>query len=765
MGVTRSDAPEPEMDEVSITWDAAHTLRGHGMNLTDVLVTVRNHGLSPTWRTVARLSGRDMWGQVPSEAAVEFLGAMIGANPGLRLLDPWAGAGVLLAGLAEASGAQSCRGIVYQADLEAVAKELLPGAVWQVGEPLVEVSELRDQQARFDLVVSYPPWGMRSTGSSRAPDGDQRIEKLALEDRLLLASCELLSEAGRALFVLPNAFLTRPGAIARQLLEERGFHIWSVIALPASWSPNTSIAGNVIDLRRSPTSELFVGKASPNSPNSALIANFTERRPGKVPEVGALVKPQRFSTWEQFENDLAFESAAESFDAPVVRLADVLLSKFLGNRTADGGFTDHPNAVFMPALGTSPAVTSRSELTIKPHNYIQLVLDPALANAEYVAHYLNTPIGVLTRRTVYTGAVIHKASLKTIDLAPIVLPPLDRQLHVVGLQRRIVELRAELEAMQRDLWRSKSGASSASRALQAFPKGDSLETWLPRLPFPLASILWNYQATVDTRRKIDILFAFFEATAEFLTTILLSGLRSNPTIYQELKMGPLSELGGEHWRVATLGSWVVAGSNLAKTVRRMLSDEHAVCLDLFRCSGNWLDAMAGKDLLATLRRVVDRRNEWMGHSGIESDREAEQRLSSLQVELTSMFTPLTLAFEDLALIRPKSLQYDGQVYDVVAEELTGMAVPFREKRWHTVRPLKSGGLFLLERDGHDALELLPFLRMRAGTPADTACYFYSRLGKDGAHFVSYHQAEDSAVVEQDLELAMLINDLTGSTDG
>jgi hypothetical protein len=207
----------------------------------------------------------------------------------------------------------------------------------------------------------------------------------------------------------------------------------------------------------------------------------------------------------------------------------------------------------------------------------------------------------------------------------------------------------------------------------------------------------------------------------------------------------------------------VTGMNLAKTVRSMLSgDERPVCADLFRCSARCLDALASKDLLKVLQRVGGRRNEWKGHGGIESERETEQRLELLQSELASIFTPITLAFEDLILIRPKSMQYDGQVYEVVAEELTGPAIPFRESTRQAVRPLKSGGLFLLERDGRDGLELLPFVRMRAGAPADTACYFYSRLGEEGARFVSYHQAQDSEVVEQDLAITQLINDLTGT---
>ena len=102
------------------------------------------------------------------------------------------------------------------------------------------------------------------------------------------------------------------------------------------------------------------------------------------------------------------------------------------------------------------------------------------------------------------------------------------------------------------------------------------------------------------------------------------------------------------------------------------------------------------------------------------------------------------------------------MYDVVTEELTGPLVPFRETTHRVIRPLKSGGLFLLERNGRDGLELLPFVRMRSGAPADTACYFYSRLDGEDARFVSYHQAQHSELVEQDIVLTALVNDLTGS---
>ena len=251
-----------------------------------------------------------------------------------------------------------------------------------------------------------------------------------------------------------------------------------------------------------------------------------------------LVALDEFTTWEAFETAQAFKKAAQGFGGAVTLLGDLLVDKVLGNRDEGGGFTDRVNAVFLPAIGISPAVTSRSALVIKPHNYIQLVLDPSRASAEYVARYLNTPLGHLTRRIVQTGAYIQRTTLVGVDSAPLILPSFDDQMRMVGLQRQVDELKAELEATERDLWRTRDLARSASRTLQTFPTGDNLDSWLPRLPYPLASVLWTYRVTLDPRRRTDILFAFFEATAEFLTTILLSGLRSNATVFEQLRDGP-----------------------------------------------------------------------------------------------------------------------------------------------------------------------------------------------------------------------------------
>lgn len=736
--------------------------KGGTFDVGRAIAMARQEGIEVTWRTIARLRDRSIAGLASTEQTIEFLTAVIGSSTGSTVLDPWAGAGVLLASFADRIDLSGSVGLVAREEELAVAEQLSGLVSWRLGYPLQSVETLVDEGRRFDLIVSTPPWGVRSPIRHQ---GDPRVARLTIDAQIVLASCGLLADKGPAYFVVPNAFLIQMERGLRALLAERGLYLWSSISLPPSWNPSASLAANLIEVRREPIENLFVAKASADSSNEALLGNYAARSSGRLPEVGAIVPAQDFSTWESYEAALIFQAAARTLRGSVIELSSIVLDRALGKRTSDGSFVDRPNVVFLPIIGTSPAVTSRSDLQIKAHNYIQLVLDPELADAEYVARYFNSPVGHLTRQVASTGSFISKASLSRVDKSPIVLPPLQDQANLVGLQRRLDDLRAQLDTANRDLWRTSDGSRSVTRLLNRFPDDDGIESWLPRLPFPLASILWTYHSMLDTRRRSEVLFAFFEAVAEFVTTILLSGLYSNASIYEELRGGPLSELEGTLWRQASLGFWIVAGRNLAKTVRSMLSDERrrSSCLDVFRCSGSWLEPMASKDIFAVLERVNELRNQWKGHGGIESDRETALRLERLEAELTGVFNPLTRAFEDLLLIRPKSFQFDGQVYDLIAEDLIGHGVPFRETKRRVVRPLKSGALYILERDGVDGLELLPFVRMKSGPPAATACYFYSRLGKDGVRFVSYHQAEESEMTEVDAELAALVTELSGQS--
>ena len=728
-----------------------------GDELVGYLQKLQGGDSSLQWETVAQLAYVVPF-YLPSPEAVSFVVAIVGSTDGQRVLDPCSDYGVLLAALAGSGEPASLDGTILESRLLAVAEALAPSATWTHAEPVARVAELASSGRRFDLVVGVPRLGERR---APGPKGDP-MAGLTTDQRLVITGGMLLSDSGRAFFIVPDSFLLSVGEKARTHLTADGLHVWSVISLPASWYPGASVRVSLLEVRPVKPIELFIGAALADSDNAGLVVNHAARQGGRVPESGVLVDPAELSTWEEYADGLAFERAASTLGGAVIDLSTIVLRQSLGSRKADGGFIDEDNALFLPLIGNSAATTRRSSLSMKAHNYVQLVLDPERADAEYLASYFNTPIGLLSRRTMQVGATIRKASLRTIGNAAVVLPDLDQQQEVMRLQRRLEEVRAEVDTAEHDLWRRADGARTTARIIRAFPKNDLVDRWLPELPYPLASILWTYQAASDTRRRIEILFAFFEATAQFVSTILLSGVRADPVLYSDVAEALRDHDGSSHWRRSSLGSWIVTGRTLAKSVRRSLAgDQRRNCLDAFGCSGGWLDGMAGKQLFNVLERTGELRNAWKGHGGVESDAEAGRRLERMQSELAALLLPLSDAFDDLVLVRPKTLAFDGEVYEVLADELIGTAVPFREAVHLVSTPLRSGSLVLLERGERNGLTLLPFVRMRVGEPAATACYFYSRLNADGARFVSFHQAHDSEVVEEDSALRELVDDLSG----
>jgi hypothetical protein len=747
------------------TWRLVRKIRDGSPRATpgEVVGQLATRGVPVDWGLVTALAAKLDWREfVPEAELVDFIAEIASAGDCTSLLDPWAGAGVLLAGVQERAGAREAIGIERHDEYVEVAKQLDSGIEWILEEPLAALDQMARAGRSVTTIVSTPPWGL-ARGTAFGHE-DRRISALPMDDQVVLLASRLLMPEGRAFVFRSDAFLTDTrSASLRRLLAEHDIHPWSVVSTPPEWKPLAAAAGNVIELRRGAPESLFVAKAQATD-NAALNRNLQSRKPAKVPELGALVEPGEFHTWHRFEALNAFTRVSKGFGYPVVRLGDLAADTKAGSRDDDGGFDDLDNAIFLPAIGMSPALTSRSDLSLKAHNYFQVGIDPTMGRAEYLARFLNTPTGLLSRKSVETGAHIRKITLTSLVNAPVVLPPLDVQALMVTAQRKIEEERATLSSLQHDLWRSRDGVQAAHRSLRRYPEAEGLDSWLPRFPFPLASILWAYQATLDERRQVEVLLAFFEATAEFLVTILLSALRSSPEVFEDIQSRRM-EVTEDRWTRASMGFWTNLGSDLAKDVRRMQAEGAPGPQALFKSSASTVEAITNKELFKTLDTVRELRNAWKGHGGLISDAENSEHLARLQAELVALTLPLSRAFEDVKLVRPLRLQFDGTGYEVALENLIGPSVPFREESRQTVQPLKTGALYLLHNDAVDALELLPLVRMKAGPASANACYFYSRLDGNEARFVSYHHTVASELTEADPPLVALIRELSGASGG
>jgi hypothetical protein len=142
---------------------------------------------------------------------------------------------------------------------------------------------------------------------------------------------------------------------------------------------------------------------------------------------------------------------AENYGLKTFKLVDLTTSINLSNKDLKEGFEDLPNSVYLPTIGNSSAISSLSELKIKPQNYAQLVFDPSKTNAGYVARLFNGTLGFLIRRTLLSGKIIPKVTKSNLLEAEIYLPELREQESISKLKLDMEEIIDQLDIINKNL--------------------------------------------------------------------------------------------------------------------------------------------------------------------------------------------------------------------------------------------------------------------------------------------------------------------------
>lgn len=295
------------------------------------------------------------------------------------------------------------------------------------------------------------------------------------------------------------------------------------------------------------------------------------------------------------------------------------------------------------------------------------------------------------------------------------------------------------------------------KQLNNINKEEGLQEWIETLPFPLASILYKYYATTSIVSKKDFLLHFFEAYSQFQVMIMLSATTQKGNEIDEQYIYPIDT---DRLKMATFGTWVIIGQNMAKRIRSFLNDNPAHCLEVFRHNRKYLiEKMISKPIYSVLETTLQYRNNWKGHGGVESESKAKERLGLLEIELQNIRKIIGDVFEDYNLIRPGEGYYSDGLFSLNCQLLKGSRTTFLEKEIQFINPIDIKDLYLHEEGNCEALKLLPFVKMLAGpeTKMD-ACYFFNRIDKDGVKMVSYYFDEDAEVILQDNERILSIFD-------
>ncbi len=757
----KQDAQTTKQSHEEALWRLVDELRGLGPRFSfDTLISeAKRRAIPVSWEAISSLGSRlSRYGLGPAwlpPYVSHFIVAYLQGRKINFAIDPFAGYGALIIPIAESCDVREAVGIDVNAQFSTVAVTISEGMPirWHHGS----AESAFTQYSSFDLVVSAPPLGLPSAVEEfSSPDGPVRVRD-SKTYLLTLKACLGLTSDGEAIFVLPNGFFWSP---ALEAFPKLGLSVQAIFALPARvLAPYTNIDLNIVIVAKRPAQMWFVGQVDPRSNNDALLKNFRETKVGPVPELGRLVTPGHFTSWQALVIEEEIQKLTQEGGFQAVPLSDVVTEINLGKRSEDGDFSDKPNSVYLPLIGTSSAVTSIAALRIKPQNCAQLVVRADAAFAEFVAGIFNSPLGRKIRDRLLRGAFIPKITKDSLRGATIFLPPLETQRAVVDVHREVKDLALRLADLERTLWDRPVDALKVRQTLSSLSQKEGFESWLETLPFPLASVLWRYHAAAAPEQKVTHLFNFFEACAIFVSTVMLSAFHSSAEYFRENK---------QLWHAHSLersnfGDWVVRGQRLAETTRKLLGDEQriAFCLGLYKTESKGpAEALSNKDLFVALANAKGYRNDWKGHGGIADESEHARRLTLLEAELTRIHEAVRSVFENWWLIRPGKNEYSRGLYNYAGDKLLGSRQIFKEVKIQTSTVMDKNELYLIDAETRDPLQLLPFFRMLPGSPTEkNACYFYSRLQKDGVRWVSYHFECEAEIIRPDEILPKVIDEI------
>ena len=745
--------------ELSWYWNLADEFRGRHARSDSILRLLgeaKARGFIQTWRDVSALAELDERAAelLDPPVVVDFMVALLSNGARRKLVDPWAGLGITLWALDDAGLVESGVGIEINETVHRLARELNPNPRfdWLNADAAVALPTL---PADFDLVVGSPPMGLPQT---TLLTGGSEVRASATFTMLVQASRHLGPD-GQMAVILPQSFFLEPATPVRDALAQGLVWPTASFALPARAFRTSATASVVVFERREPEA-LFVAELDPSVEVETLVSNFRQRRESRVPQLGRLVPPHEFRTWRGYTNSLEIERLAAQSGLKPIPLGDVCTG--LRRARSDLTFPDSPTSVYLPVIGTSRAATSLDEMSVKPQHVLQLEVDPAIADPSYVAGFFNSTLGRLIRDQWSTGATIRHITLASARSATLYLPPsLDAQRRAVDVERSLMELQRGVSALQRRLWERPLAVGSVEQELRRLIEGDGLERWMETLPFPLASILWQYHGGDTAESRCNYLVNFFEATTLFLVDLHWSALHGQLPIASDGDVSDPSPHPAIFER-GSIGIWATLLTQLARTARRLAYDDAPLARDLYRVGDTGrLQGIADKPLARALKEEAAKyRIDWVAHTAPASEAVWAQRLSLAEKTLAIVRQSIGEAFDGWRLVRTGAGRRRNGIVETRIEDLTGARTPFRRTNADLRELPEEGRLYMLDDGSTLPLELGPLVQLRRAPQAvEDACYFYDRIEDGSVKFISYHYPHEPALVTPDDAVVAMIRAL------
>jgi hypothetical protein len=693
-----------------------------------------------------------------------FIASYLNESMAKTILDCWAGMGETLSLLVKKFEPSVAIGINNLISEYEVAKLLHQDTTidWRLGDPLQILDEIN---TKFNVVIGCPPFLSHLSSLTLTLENSVIEIEDSWTNLIILKTALRLDAEGVGFFIVPPGFLKEQEKESNiyNNLERFGLFIDAVLYIAlGSFAPGAGMSGLLLVVKRKKASCLFVGELTSDLSNSKiLLRNLKARKTAKAPpHQGALVELTSFRSFPKLVAQYDIERSVKDLGLSPTPISQLCTAINFFTSTQTEEFSDFPNAVYLPITSRELTVYSLANLNIQDQqDYIQIVLNSEKAIAEYVANFLNTPLGHKIRELhserIHRYTVqIRKSEVININLY---LPELEVQRKIIGIKSIITNLSTELEALEKQLWNYPQKYKETQKAVNLLNL-DNFETWVESLPFPLASILWVYHADDNTKDKVDHLFHFFEALSQFICMIMLSSYAADSNFYNEeseawINLDPKYK----DWELTpSFGGWIHLGRNLAKATRRLKNDKtkQERLLEVFgKPESDFFKMLTDKQLFIELDEICKYRNLWKGHGGITNVEENQRRLTTLESSLAKVRQIVSYRWENSLILRPGSCTFSEGIFEQEVSVLLGTKTTFKKKIVQTLVAMDKKKLYILHTTQQRPVALLPFIRlMESPKTQQIACYFYNRTYNENIRWVSYYFGDEADITCLDTEV-------------
>lgn len=172
------------------------------------------------------------------------------------ILDPWAGAGVLLSTIQNATSAEKYIAFSNNIAEYDLGTYLLPDTDWITGDYLQLISEI---DAPIDMVACVLPFGYRAKNEINITNGKKIKISGEVGDQIIASSISKLKDDGIGLFVVTPSFFFRENSVLRHI-PDLGFGIDAAFSIPAGTFAHTTIPTYMIVVKKHPIEKTFVAQ-------------------------------------------------------------------------------------------------------------------------------------------------------------------------------------------------------------------------------------------------------------------------------------------------------------------------------------------------------------------------------------------------------------------------------------------------------------------------------------------------------------------------